>query len=74
MEISQAGSSQQKPLRVTNVIAHAPGIKLLNGLAKTSTSGGHDLRLPLPSPYFYSRRRQDWTIHSSLLLLARHAG
>jgi hypothetical protein len=41
MEISQAGSSQQKNmlLRVTNVIAHGPGIKLLNGLAEASTNG-----------------------------------
>lgn len=40
MEISQAGSSQRKlPLRVTNVIGHDPGIKLLNGLAEASTNG-----------------------------------
>src|SRR5262245_41274789 len=51
MEISQAGSCNRKNtlLRVTNVIAHGPGIKLLNGLFKTSTNGVHDLRLPLPS-------------------------
>jgi hypothetical protein len=55
MEISQAGSCNRKTslLRVTNVIAHGPGIKLLNGL-KTSTSGVHDLRLPLPCPRFYN--------------------
>src|SRR5207249_4970318 len=40
MEISQAGSSQHKQrLRVTNVIGHGPGIKLLNGLAAASTNG-----------------------------------
>ena len=40
MEISQAGSSQHKQrLRVTNVIAHGPGIKLLDGLAEASTNG-----------------------------------
>jgi hypothetical protein len=40
MEISQAGSSQpQQQLRVTNVMAHGPGIKLLHGLAETSTNG-----------------------------------
>jgi len=40
MELSQAGSSQQKNiLRVTNVIAHGPGIKLLDGLAEASTNG-----------------------------------
>jgi hypothetical protein len=40
MEISQAGSSQQKQSsRVTNVIAHGSGIKLLNGLAEASTNG-----------------------------------
>jgi len=39
-EISQAGSSQRKHrLRVTNVIGHGPGIKLLNGLAEASTNG-----------------------------------
>jgi hypothetical protein len=41
MEIFQAGSSQyHKRLRVTNVIAHGPGIKLVNGLAQASTNGG----------------------------------
>jgi hypothetical protein len=55
MEISQTGSSQQKkPLRVTNVIAHGPGIKLLNGLAKANTNGVHDLHLPLPCALFYN--------------------
>src|SRR5439155_16883869 len=40
MEISQAGSSQRKPrLRVTNVLAHGPGIKLLDGLAEAGTMG-----------------------------------
>src|SRR5213593_3061864 len=40
MEISQAGSSQRKQrLRVTNVMAHGPGIKLLDGLAEASTMG-----------------------------------
>src|SRR3989454_12377330 len=40
MKISQAGSSQHKDrLRVTNVIGHGPGIKLLNGLAEASTNG-----------------------------------
>jgi len=28
-----------KPLRVTNVMAHRPGIKLVNGLAEASTNG-----------------------------------
>jgi len=41
IEIFQAGSSQyHKRLRVTNVIAHGPGIKLVNGLAQASTNGG----------------------------------
>src|SRR5207249_7330242 len=40
MEIYQAGSSQHNQrLRVTNVIAHGPGIKLLYGLAEASTNG-----------------------------------
>jgi len=40
MEISQAGSSQRKQLlRVTNVIGHGPGIKLLDGLAEASANG-----------------------------------
>jgi hypothetical protein len=40
MEIFQAGSSQHKKrLRVTNVMAHGPGIKLVNGLAEASTIG-----------------------------------
>jgi hypothetical protein len=40
MELYQAGSSQHKqPLRVTNVMAHGPGIKLLDGLAEVSTNG-----------------------------------
>src|SRR6266516_4132731 len=40
IEISQAGSSQRKQrLRVTNVRAHGPGIKLLDGLAEASTMG-----------------------------------
>jgi hypothetical protein len=51
MEISQAGSSQHKqPLRVTNVIGHGPGIKLLNGLARNKHQWGCDLCLPLPYP------------------------
>ena len=54
LEISQAGSSQRKQrLRVTNVMAHGPGIKLLDGLAEASTIGKTDLRLPLPSPILY---------------------
>src|SRR2546422_6647772 len=52
IEISQAGSSQHKhPLRVTNVIGHGPGIKLLNGLAEASTNGNatyaYRCRVPL---------------------------
>ena len=40
MELFQAGSSQHKKrLRVTNVMAHGPGIKLVNGLAEASTIG-----------------------------------
>jgi len=54
LEISQAGSSQRKQrLRVTSVMAHGPGIKLLDGLAEASTIGKTDLRLPLPSPILY---------------------
>src|SRR5215471_14207245 len=43
-KLYQAGSSQhQQRLRVTNVIAHGSGIKLLHGLATASTNGVHDL-------------------------------
>ena len=39
-KIYQAGSSQHKQrLRVTNVVAHGPGTKLLHGLAQASTNG-----------------------------------
>ena len=44
----------KKRLRVTNVVAHRPGIKLLNGLTKANTNGVHDLHLPLPCPLFYN--------------------
>src|SRR6266850_1545219 len=41
----------QKQLRVTNVIGHGPGIKLLNGLAEASTNGdatyAYRCRVPL---------------------------
>jgi hypothetical protein len=40
IEISQAGSVQQNACcPVTNVIAHRPGVKLLDGLAQASTNG-----------------------------------
>jgi hypothetical protein len=40
IEISHAGSAQQKNmLPVTNVIAHGPGVKLLDGLAEANTNG-----------------------------------
>src|SRR5689334_3833230 len=39
-KIYQAGSSQRKQrLRVTSVVAHGPGTKLLHGLAEASTNG-----------------------------------
>jgi len=31
--------NEKHPLRVTNVIGHGPGIKLLDGLAEASTNG-----------------------------------
>jgi hypothetical protein len=31
--------AHKKPGRVTNVLAHGPGIKLMNGLAEASTNG-----------------------------------
>jgi len=70
MGISQAGSSQHKqPLRVTNVIGHGPGIKLLNGLARSKHQWGCDLRLPLP----YSPSTMDhgplWAIGKFLLVI-----
>jgi hypothetical protein len=39
---------------------HGPGIKLLNGLYKTRTSGVHDLRLPLPCASLL-QLAADWT-------------
>jgi hypothetical protein len=50
LKISLAGSSQrQKQLRVTNVIAHGPGIKLLDGLQSTIgvTTYAYRCRAPL---------------------------
>jgi len=77
MALYQAGSSQHKPrLRVTNVMAHGPGIKLLNGLAEASTNGVaiyayrcRLLLLNIPSGRM-------WTMlpSSSLLLWNRPAG
>lgn len=55
IEIYQAGSSQHKlPLRVTNVMVHGPGVKLLDGLAVAKHHWVCDLRLPLPLLYLTS--------------------
>ena len=60
MEISQAGSSQQKKLsRVTNVIAHGPGIKLLDGLAEASTNGDTIYAYRCRPPFFSTRHGLD---------------
>jgi len=74
MEISQAGSSQRKQrLRVTNVMAHGPGIKLLDGLAEASTIGettyAYRCRLR-----FCTRRQGLDQMKSSLLLWSWPAG
>src|SRR5207247_2304176 len=42
----------QKAWRVTNVLAHGPGIKLMNGLAEASTNG---------NTIYASRRRKPQT-------------
>jgi hypothetical protein len=74
MEISQAGSSQrQQQLRVTNVIAHGPGIKLLDGLAKASTNGDTTYAYRCRAPLSTTTRSRD-QFKSSLLLLRRPQG
>jgi len=62
MEISQAGSSQQTTLsRVTNVIVHGPGIKLLDGLAEASTNGETTYAYRCRPRFFSTRHGLDWT-------------
>ena len=74
MEISQAGSSQHKqPLRVTNVIGHRPGIKLLNGLAGASTNGDTTYTYRCRAPFLPSIMDYSGPMLQFLLLLARSA-
>src|SRR5439155_15881494 len=80
-EISQAGSSQHKPrLRVTNVIAHGPGIKLLYGLAEASTTGDTTyayrcrVRFLTPHPGQYWTRSQQWKVPYCYCLAAGQLG
>jgi len=70
MEISQAGSSQHKQrLRVTNVIAHGPGIKLLDGLAQASTNGDTTYAYRCRAPFSTTRTPTGQSESSSLFLL-----
>src|SRR5439155_17646962 len=80
-EISQAGSSQHKPrLRVTNVIAHGPGIKLLYGLAEASTTGDTTyayrcrVRFLRPHPGQHWTRSQQWKVPHCYCLAAGQLG
>ncbi len=79
MEIYQAGSSQHNQrLRVTNVIAHGPGIKLLYGLAEASTNGDTTYAYRCRVHSFRTRQGRAWTPiptkESSLLLLVCQQG
>jgi hypothetical protein len=48
-------------LRVTNVIAHGPGIKLLDGLAEASTNGETTYAYRCRPRFFSTRHGLDWT-------------
>src|SRR5207249_2504167 len=81
MEIYQAGSSQHNQrLRVTNVIAHGPGIKLLYGLAEASTTGDTTyayrcrVRFLRPHPGQYWTRSQQWKVPYCYCLAAGQFG
>src|SRR5688572_5934971 len=54
--------------RVTNVIAHEPGIKLLKGFIRKH-HWGYDLHLPLPSPVSYHRARTTSVFLKFLLVI-----
>jgi len=56
-------------LRVTNVIAHGPGIKLLDGLAEASTNGETTYAYRCRPRLFSTRHGLDRGFQSSLLLL-----
>jgi hypothetical protein len=75
-EISQAGSSQHKlRLRVTNVIGHGPGIKLLNGLAAASTNGDAIYTYRCRGPFFTIHHGRIWTMLKFLTVIGpRRAG
>jgi hypothetical protein len=51
----------KKLLRVTNVIAHGPGIKLLDGLAEASTNGKTTYAYRCRPRFFNTRHGLDWT-------------
>src|SRR2546422_6570160 len=69
-EISQAGSSQHKQrLRVTNVMAHGPGIKLLDGLAEASTNGDTIYAYRCRLRFCTRRQGRNWTNEKFLTVM-----
>ena len=75
MEIYQAGSSQHNQrLRVTNVIAHGPGIKLLYGLAEASTNGDTIYAYRCRLRFCTRRQGRNWTNEKFLTVIGLPAG